>query len=285
VTKREQACQALGARLRELRLGTGMNGREFAAKLDWYGASRVSKLELGQQKPTEKDLTEWAQACGALTVLPELKTLLYAIETFYRPWARHWDGVHRCEEELADLERDTMTSRQYAAAGIPDVLQTPEYALAQLEAVAALHRIPATCQNAMTVRAGRQQQLHLPGKQFHFVLTEAALGHDLAGPQAAVRQAEKLLVVSVLSNVRLRIIPSAVTAARPAHLFTIHDQRMVYLDTVAAGIRLAEPGDIAIYQRAFEAVSAIALYGDQARRHISHLAGTIRRPVTSGAPS
>jgi transcriptional regulator with XRE-family HTH domain len=281
VTRREQAWQALGARLRELRRETGMTGGQFAAKLGWYGATRVSKLELGLQEPTDKDLTEWVQTCGALTVLPELKTLLNTVQTFHR----HRGGVHLREEELRDLERDTTVFRAYAATGIPDLLQTVEYAQARLEAAAALHQIPATSEDAMAVLADRQQQLHLPGKQFHFILTEAALLHDLAGPQATVRQAEKILVISVLSNVQLGIIPSAATAARPAHGFTICDQRMVFLDTVAAGIRLAEPGDISTYQRAFEATTAIALYGDQARRHITGLAGTIRRPVTSGTPS
>jgi transcriptional regulator with XRE-family HTH domain len=60
----QQAREALGARLRELRRTSGLNGKQFAAKLGWYGASRVFKLELGQQTPSDQDLIEWTTACN-----------------------------------------------------------------------------------------------------------------------------------------------------------------------------------------------------------------------------
>ncbi|MER7035561.1 helix-turn-helix domain-containing protein, partial [Streptomyces albidoflavus] len=40
--------EALGARLRELRASTGLNGNAFAARLSWP-ASKVSRLQNGKQ--------------------------------------------------------------------------------------------------------------------------------------------------------------------------------------------------------------------------------------------
>jgi hypothetical protein len=101
--------------------------------------------------------------------------LLYALDTFYLPGSQRIAGVHTRERELMDLEQDTGTFRVFASAVIPDLLQTPEYVQACLTAYAGLHRIPATCEEALETRRRRQEQLHMRGKDFHFILTESVL--------------------------------------------------------------------------------------------------------------
>jgi len=46
----QQAREALGSHLRQLRRTTGLTGKAFAERLGWL-PSKVSKLELGQQTP------------------------------------------------------------------------------------------------------------------------------------------------------------------------------------------------------------------------------------------
>jgi len=59
----QQAREALGTHLRALRRAAGLNGKELAEQMAWT-ASKVSKLELGQQTPTTADLIAWARAVG-----------------------------------------------------------------------------------------------------------------------------------------------------------------------------------------------------------------------------
>ncbi|MEV4383914.1 helix-turn-helix transcriptional regulator [Streptosporangium sp. NPDC049644] len=50
-----QARESLGFRLREVRLDAGLSGRELTGQAGWQ-ASKVSKIELGRQTPTDHDI-------------------------------------------------------------------------------------------------------------------------------------------------------------------------------------------------------------------------------------
>lgn len=270
----QQAREALGARLRELRRASGLNGKQFAARLGWYGASRVSKLELGQQTPTEKDLVEWTTAAGAPGALAELRMQLNALETFYGEWRRRlFSGVHAAQRSLAELDAETTRFRVFECGAIPGLLQTPEFARWRFDRNAELHRVPATVDEAVRLRMQRQDVLHAPGKSFHFVLTEAALRYGLAPSEVMVGQLEKLLVATTLRNAKLGVIPFHVLlGAATQHGFWIHDDRLVLVETYAAELRLTQPGEIELYTRVFDQMAEAAVYGDQARRVISHVA-------------
>jgi transcriptional regulator with XRE-family HTH domain len=178
----QRALEALGARLRELRRTSGLNGKQFAAKLGWYGASRVSKLELGQQTPSEQDLVEWTTACNAPEALAELRIQLNAIETLYTEWRRQlYAGIHVRQREILELESEATAFREFVAAMVPGMLQTPDYARSLFERFSAQDRVPPTIDEAVRLRMQRQEALHR-GKHFHFVLTEAVLRYTMVPP-------------------------------------------------------------------------------------------------------
>lgn len=54
----------LGDRLRELRAARFRSGAAMARHLDWF-QTRVSKLELGAQLPSDEDLDAWVAATDA----------------------------------------------------------------------------------------------------------------------------------------------------------------------------------------------------------------------------
>ncbi|MEV4083237.1 helix-turn-helix domain-containing protein [Nonomuraea fuscirosea] len=64
----QQAVQALGVRLRDLRRDAGLTGRRLAALCGWV-PSKVSKIELGKQVPTEDDIRDWCVACQHLSLV------------------------------------------------------------------------------------------------------------------------------------------------------------------------------------------------------------------------
>jgi transcriptional regulator with XRE-family HTH domain len=280
----KQAREALGARLRELRRGSGLNGKEFAARLGWYGASRVSKLELGQQTPSEKDLVEWTTAAGVPDALPELRVQLNAIETFYNEWRRQlFVGIHARQLELVELNAETTTFRAFECAVVPGLLQTADYARCQFEFDATLYRVPAKVDEAVQMRLRMQDLLHARDKRFHFVLTEAALRYPQASRDVMLSQLDKLLVATTLRSVRLGVIPFGVLLEAGArHGFWIHDDRLVLVETFAAELRLTQPDEIALYGRVFDQMAAAAVYGAEARRVIAHVARTLDPPP--GAP-
>ena len=277
----QQAREALGARLRELRRASGLNGKQFADKLGWYGASRVSKLELGQQTPSDQDLVEWTTAANAPEALAELRIQLNAVETFYTTWRRQlYAGVHARQISLTRLITETTTLRVFECSVVPGSVQTPEYARCIFEGFAAQQRVPPEFDEAVRLRLRMQDLLHAPGKTFHFVMTEAALRYAVAPYDVLLAQLDKLLVATALRNVQLGVIPFGAPLESVAqHGFWILDNRLVLVEAYAAELRLSEPAEIALHERIFEQMAEAAVYGDQARRLISHVARTLPPPA------
>jgi transcriptional regulator with XRE-family HTH domain len=81
----QQAKQALGARLREIRKDAKLTGRVLAAICGWH-FTKVSRLEHGIQSPSEEDLAEWCHACEAADQVDDLITCVRAIESMYVEW-------------------------------------------------------------------------------------------------------------------------------------------------------------------------------------------------------
>ena len=122
--------------------------------------------------------------------------------------------------------------------------------------------------------------LHARGKRFHFVITEAALRYTLAPHDVMLGQLDKLLMATALRNVRLGVIPFGVLIETGAwNEFEIFDDRLVTVETFSAELRLTQPGEIELYKRVFDQMAEAALYGDQARRLISHVARTLPPPA------
>ncbi|WP_338036331.1 helix-turn-helix domain-containing protein [Nocardiopsis kunsanensis] len=63
MTDYQTARVSLGVRLRELREGAGLSGRELAARAGRH-PSKVSRLEHGKQTASTEDLHSWALLCG-----------------------------------------------------------------------------------------------------------------------------------------------------------------------------------------------------------------------------
>lgn len=273
----QQAREALGARLRELRRACGLNGKQMAAELGWYGATRVSKLELGQQTPTYSDLVAWTTACDAPQALAELMLQLNAVETFYTAWRRQlYRGVHARQAGIAELIAGSSSLRVFECSVVPGPLQTPEYARKIFEGLALQQRVPPELDGAVQLRMRMQDLLHAPGKSFHFVVTEAALRYRLAPPDVMLSQLDKLLVATTLRNVQFGVIPFAAWLENVAqHGFWVLDDRLVLAEAYAAELRLSEPSEVALHERIFAQMASAAMYGDPARRLISQVASTL----------
>ncbi|MFD8911744.1 helix-turn-helix domain-containing protein [Streptomyces sp. NPDC059575] len=267
----QTAREALGARLRELRVEAGFDGKDLAAQLGWQ-TSKVSRLQNGKQTPTRADLTAWAHACEQADVEEELQGLCAGLEMKqrHRSWRRQLAGGHRGRQEIAvrQTEHTTMI-RGLEVSRIPGLFQTPEYARVVFDANAEFHGITPTTEAAVAARMRRQEALYDPEKSFRFLLCEAALYHRSCPADVMAEQLDRLYNLVGQRRVEVGILPFGTQLRRTApHGFWIYDRRLVIVETISEELWLTGDDALALYERAWEWLAEAAVYGPPARRLI-----------------
>jgi hypothetical protein len=73
------------------------------------------------------------------------------------------------------------------------------------------------------------------------------------------------------------VIPFAVTGRPvwPLEAFTVFDDARVCVELLSAQVTVTAPSEIVLYARAFEKLSGLAVYGDQARARITEAIGAL----------
>lgn len=267
-----EARNALGKRLRELRLQAGFNGRQLAESLSWP-PSKVSKLENGRQTPTDDEIRAWARTTNSESETDALLTSLHTFEVQYADWKRIFGtGFRPRQSAIAELDQKTRLFRVFEATVIPGFLQTAEYARVRFAESIRRLKLPNDISDAVQGRMQRQENLYRLDKRFHFVLPEAALRLRLCPTNVMLGQLDRLVSLSQLPNVRLGIIgfeTQYVTA--PWHGFWLYDNEKVLVETMSAALDLRQPQEIELYGNAFEELAAVASYGKSARAIIARV--------------
>ncbi|AXG80361.1 helix-turn-helix domain-containing protein [Streptomyces paludis] len=264
----QQAREALGARLRELRVEAGLNGKQMALRLAWQ-PSKVSRLENGKQTATEVDVEAWARAV-APGAAGELRGRLRGLETTYRSWRRQLAAGHRAVQEAHVLQESRAeTIHLFESAIVPGIFQTPEYARGVLTDVSDRLGTPRDIEDGVRARMKRQEALYQPGRAFHAIVWEAALHVARCGPEGMAAQLDRLVGLIGLKTVSLGVIPfGARTPFSPKHGFWNIDKRLVVADTWNAELWLDSPEEVAFYTKLWRLLQGSALYGHQAHRLI-----------------
>lgn len=266
----QQAREALAARLRELRLDAGLTKRELAVRCRWH-ESKSSRIENAKTPPSDADIHSWCRACGAEDELPDLIAANRQSAEAHVQWRRlQRSGLRRLQESTGDLYQRTGMVRVYVSDVIPGFLQTPGYASALLSSIAQFRGTPDDVSHAVAARMRRNAVLHDTARRFSFVLEESVLRYRLCSPETMAAQLGQLLGVMDHPNVAFGIIPfSAQRTVWPMPTFTIFDDTRVHADTLDAASTLTQPGQIALYSRAFERLSESAARGAGARSLIA----------------
>lgn len=268
----------LGARLRELRRAAGLNGQQLADALSWPG-SKVSKIEHGNQTPTDDDVRAWCRTAGAEQEIESLLADLHTLETRHAEWQRQVrGGLARVQESVAKRESATRILRTFQSTFVPGLLQTPGYARARLEQSANVWGRRADVDEAVAARMARQAVLYEPGRGFHFVIAESVLLFALCPPEAMLAQIDRLMSLAMLSNVRLGIIPFDTSyVIAPTHGFSLLDDRLVTVETFTAELNLAQPQEIKMYRKVFDSMALAADYDRKARTHLHRAAEQVEQ--------
>jgi transcriptional regulator with XRE-family HTH domain len=272
-TDYQQAREALGVRLRELRLsapGGRLTGAGLAERFGW-NKSKVSRLENGRQTPTPDDLRKWAQATGRPEAYDELLARLRGFESHIRSWRRQLASGHKAVQDThLSAHTDASVFRGWESSMIFGIFQTPDYARSIFAKYAELQRSPRDTEEAVRSRMQRQEALYDSSKRFHLILWEAALHALICPPQALAAQLDRLAGAIGLDTVELGIVPlSAPLKIPPATAFWIYDDRQVIVENWHAELWIDDEASVGTYVRTWKTLRESAVYGAEAQHLIS----------------
>ncbi|MGV9680756.1 helix-turn-helix domain-containing protein [Nocardia sp. NPDC003482] len=260
-----RARQALGHRLREIRLDAHLTARELARRAGW-NHTKVSKHENGHRVPSVQDLELWCRVCEATDLLPDLVAATREIEKMYVQLRRlHRTGTTRYQQQVLEEERQAKRHKVFCVSLIPGPAQTAQYATSILSDIAALNGYPAA-DVAETVQVRMQRaELLRTSRVFHMILSENALRAAVVPDDVAAGQLEHLREIMDLPRVRLGVLPQRVRQHPPLCEFWITDDAEVEIETYSAILRIEQPGEIAVYRGLFEHYAQRAVYSSKAR--------------------
>ncbi|MEV6544382.1 helix-turn-helix transcriptional regulator [Streptomyces sp. NPDC051665] len=275
-TDYQQAREALGLRLRELRFaspGGRLTGAELAERLgNGWTKSKVSKLENGRQTATVDELQAWSAAVGQPEACDALLAQLRGFESHIRSWRRQLAKGHRPVQEAITAEHDrTEVLTIWENVLVPGMLQTPEYARHVLTRHANLMQSPRDTEEAVRTRIRRQEGLYQPGRKYRIMMWEGAMRALVCPPSVLAAQLDRLVGVVGLDTLELGIIPfSASLKIYPANSFWIYDERRVVVEDWHAEMWLDDADSIATYLRVWNTLAESAVYGADAQNVINH---------------
>lgn len=282
-TDYQQAREALGVRLRELRLsapGGRLTGTELAEQYGW-NKSKVSRLENGRQTPTPDDLRKWAEATGRPETFDELLARLRGFESHIRSWRRQLASGHKAVQDThLGAHADASVFRGWESSMVFGILQTPDYARSIFTRYAELQRSPRDTEEAVRSRVKRQEALYDSSKRFHLILWEAALHALVCPPSVLAAQLDRLTGAIGLDTVELGIIPlSASLKIPPATAFWMYDDRQVIVENWHAELWIDDEAGVDTYLRTWKTLRESAVYDADAHRLISAARRALHPPA------
>ncbi|MGN9782799.1 helix-turn-helix domain-containing protein [Nonomuraea sp. ZG12] len=265
-SKPDRKLEALSARLRDIRQDAGLQGRELASLAGWH-PSKVSRIELAKQRPSEEDIVSWCRHCGAVSQQDDLVTLVRTIEAMYVELRRKTKtGLKHFQESFTPLWQNTLRFRIYEPAIVPGLIQTEEYSRAVLTLTADRLGGVNDIDEAVAARAQRQSVLYERTKRFVALIEEQALLMYVGDPDVMLGQLDRLLAIMESPRFSLGIIPMM----RPRHAwpsegFWIYDESTVMVETRSAVLTINQLREIAVYADVFERLKSSAAFGQDAR--------------------
>lgn len=264
----------LGIQLRALRTERGWTVEQVAERL-MISPSKVSRLETGQRGASARDIRDLANLYGLGEEQRRRLTDL-AAEGKQQAW---WRSYELPDSTYVGLESEASSIRDFGFGVVPGLLQVPDYARAVTRAaVHTPHRTPDAVDRMVNGRMARQKRL-LEGEsppRFETVIDDAVL-HRVVGSKIIMRaQLQRLLEVSELANVTIRVIPYEAGALPvPVNKFiilsfaTLALPDVVYIERVGGELFLDREEDVSTYNVAFRALEELAVSPETSRRIIA----------------
>ncbi|WP_436762867.1 helix-turn-helix domain-containing protein [Streptosporangium sp. V21-05] len=266
-----KALEALGVKLRGIRLDAGLSGRALGHLTGWH-SSKVSKIEHGRQTPTADDIRAWCEQCGAGDQIADLVASLRAVEGMFVEWRQmERTGLRLAQESVLPLWERTRHFRIYSPRMVPGPLQTRAYITAVLTAIMRRRSLPDDVDAAVQVRVDKQNVVREGARRFAVLLEENVLSHPIGGSETMAGQLGHLLTAGALPAVSLGVIPLGTDRSNiwPVEGFWMFDDAEVTVELVSGHLTITQPREIALYDGVFAALAELAVYGSDARALIT----------------
>jgi transcriptional regulator with XRE-family HTH domain len=262
----------LGSILKALRGERGWTAEQVAEQLG-FSPSKVSRLETGQRGASARDI---ATLCNLYQVdeAQRQRLLDLAREGKQRAW---WQPLNLPYPTYIGLEAEAASIRDYGLGIIPGLLQAPDYARAVVRATEP-GLAPDAVEQRVHGRMTRQQQL-LFGRdapRFEAVVDESVLHRVVGSPAVMGAQLERLLELSELPSVTLRVIPYAAGALPAGNnkfiilSFELPDvSDVVFIEGLTGDLFLEDPADVEAYKATYRTLVRLAADPEATRETIA----------------
>jgi transcriptional regulator with XRE-family HTH domain len=242
----------LGALLRALRTEREWTTEQVAERL-LVSSSKVSRLETGQRGASARDMRD---LCDLYEVGGEQRERLLELarQGKQRAW---WQQFNLPNSTYVGLEAEATSISDHSVGIMPGLLQTPEYTHAVVRAAAHIaargRRAARGSADGQTAAAPSE---HPPS--FETVVDESVLHRVVGSPAIMQAQLKRLLEVSALLNVLLRVArydAGALPAGNDKFIIlrfalpTVPD--VVFVEGLTGGLYLDDPHDIEVYNTTF----------------------------------
>ncbi|MFG3604359.1 helix-turn-helix domain-containing protein [Micromonospora chersina] len=279
----------LGRLLRQYRTEAGVTLDAAAEALE-YSRQKIWRIECGLGAVRVLDVKAMCELYGVSAELTEAMKGLAAETKSKGWWHAYGDAVPSWFELYVGLESAAAHLREYGDNLIPGLLQTRAYALGLYQPGSRLS--VEERERAVEVRLQRQSLLtrRLPQPpRLDAVLSEAVLRRTVHGPGVMTGQLSRLLEVSELPNVSLRVVPFA-AGPHPGSVagsFVILDfpaskggrapePSVVYSESLTGALYLDKPDELRAYENAWNGLDALALSEAESRDMIKRVIGEMR---------
>lgn len=271
----------LGAALRALRKASGKEAKAVSRSA-LMSPSKLSKIENAKLAPSATDVERILTAIG---VSDEVKAAYTEAARASATETTAWRllkriGVHKGQQAARALEAQMSTLRLFQPALVPGLLQTPEY----IRAVLRRHDLSEeTLTRTINGRLERQAVLYESTKSLQFVVTETVLRWRIVPPQMMAAQLDRIVSLSRLPQVDIRVVPLAIQQHDIAnHAFVVRDDHMVTIETAHAEVVVTDPRDVGLYVDKFDGFAGIALSGDRMRSLLEGIRNDFLREQETG---
>ena len=284
----DDADEPVGAALARWRKRKKIPGQELGDRVG-MSQPKISRLETGAAAPDPQDVRRIAEALELPpSEVERLVGLADRSSNQFIDWQSIEPGIVIRQQFIRKLESAAREMRVFQSAVFPGLLQTSEYARAILTGVRvelADDRIADSAlavAEAVAARLQRSQGLDDPHRQFHFLITEAVLGHQVCRPADMLAQLARVREVAAQPNVRIRIIPrDAEWPIAPYHGFVLIEDRHVVIDLFNTALHSRGRRTARHYRRVFDALDSVAtddiesLLNEYQQRYIRRLPSSV----------
>ncbi|TXS35178.1 DNA-binding protein [Streptomyces sp. uw30] len=191
------------------------------------------------------------------------------------PWQQRLStGTEDIQSEVVDWYRRTPHGKAYVPTMIWGTLQTEAYATVILRRVVEFLGVPDDVPAGVAKRMERQEVLYDGGHQYDVILGEQALYTNVGGPVVMREQMERLLRDIDLPSLTLGVLPvAAEVSVVPLPGFNMHGDDRAHYELVSTGVDITAPDELALHDKAFNALSAAASYENAAKELIGKALG------------